>query len=116
MCDIFVSLLLRFWLCLIITGESFSTPALGTKCAGYYYVRVPAGGTATIRWQLSCDSEISQSQCLSAEGIDDVIEQRIAEADDFYDKVIFLNLFFDTFCLVYLVTFTLCLSQMVCVT
>ncbi|XP_064613242.1 uncharacterized protein LOC135477024 [Liolophura sinensis] len=78
------------WRCCLSTGsgESFSTPASGTKCAGYYHVTVPAGGTAIIRWQLSCDSETSQSECLSAEGIDSVIEQRIAEADDFYDKVI----------------------------
>jgi hypothetical protein len=62
--------------------EAVNPGRMGTKAAAHYILDVPAGGSKTIRLRLSgalLDDRFK--------GFDAIFDQRIADADEFYDRI-----------------------------
>ena len=64
-------------------ADTLDPDGVGTKCAAWYRLDVPAGATATVRVRLRPPSTTD-----AFAGFDDVMSRRAAEADEFYDGVI----------------------------
>ncbi|XP_052799816.1 uncharacterized protein LOC128231263 isoform X2 [Mya arenaria] len=60
----------------------------GTKCAGHYVLNLEPGQEVVIKVRLYQCLEAPQGDAFSEENFDDMFEQRILEADMFYDQVI----------------------------
>jgi Mannosylglycerate hydrolase MGH1-like glycoside hydrolase domain len=58
----------------------------GTKAAVDVALEVPAGGTATVRLRLTDEAD-AWCSAGAFDGFDELVEQRRAEADEFYDQV-----------------------------
>ncbi|BCX46458.1 glucosidase [Haloferula helveola] len=72
----------------IVHGEkkAVSPRRIGTKSAPHYKFKVPAGGSVTIRCRLH---ELTDDNGIAGlEGFEETFEQRIAESDDFYARII----------------------------
>ncbi len=54
----------------------------GTRAAAHYALRIPPGGTRTLRWRLVAEDPGSPG--MNAAALDAILERRIAEADAFY--------------------------------
>ena len=69
---------------LIVQGrhEAVNPEGLGTKCAAWYRLRIPAGESRVVRLQLFSQAETPKKPF--GPGFDDCFRQRIAEADVFY--------------------------------
>jgi hypothetical protein len=73
-----------FHRCLIAGETGAVNPAkAGTKAAAHYTLEVPAGGSATVRLRLSAD----KPQADAFADFETVFANRIAEADDFYQRI-----------------------------
>jgi hypothetical protein len=59
-------------------GDAVNAERTGTKAAAHFRMRVPAGGSATLSLRLAADGDVGA----------DPFDQRIAEADEFYDSLI----------------------------
>jgi hypothetical protein len=55
----------------------------GTKAAARYTLEVPAGGTATVRLRLAAGGGAT----VPGAAYDEIFRQRIADADEFYDRI-----------------------------
>ena len=68
----------------VVSGrkDSINPEHCGTKAAAYYEVEVPAGGHKQVRLRLS-----TKPQEDSFAGFNRIFEDRIADADDFYDRI-----------------------------
>lgn len=85
----------------LINGESgaVNPEDTGTKAAGLYRLQIPAGDQATIRLRLA-DKEIAckgakKSEATGSPAFDDfeaLFQQRVADADEFYDSIADSNL------------------------
>jgi hypothetical protein len=53
---------------------------VGTKAAAHYRLEIPAGGSGTVRLRLSPSTETFRD-------FDQIVKTRIAEADEFYDRI-----------------------------
>ena len=73
----------------VIAGEADAVnPAKeGTKAAAHYALEVPAGGSATVRLRLSAGTPPNSAPGDAFAGFDSVFAARIAEADDFYQRI-----------------------------
>ena len=73
----------------VIAGEADAVnPAKeGTKAAAHYALEVPAGGSATARLRLSAGTPPNSAPGDAFAGFDSVFAARIAEADDFYQRI-----------------------------
>ncbi|MCA2216489.1 MGH1-like glycoside hydrolase domain-containing protein [Jidongwangia harbinensis] len=58
----------------------------GTKAAADYPLRVPAGGSATVRVRLTDEPVTAGGDRAAAEAFDAVVARRRAEADEFYEQ------------------------------
>ena len=59
----------------------------GTKVAPYFELKVPSGGSKTVKMRLTSDDEKPTGNAFGA-SFDTIFEQRIEEADDFYAKIL----------------------------
>lgn len=66
------------------SANAVSAANVGTKVGAYYAIEIPAGGSATMRLRLSDSAE----KCEFTREFDRTFAQRIAEADEFYERVI----------------------------
>jgi hypothetical protein len=73
----------------VVTGSANSVnPAkVGTKAAAHYVLTVPAGGNTTVRLRLSAKPEGG-----AFAKFDEIFASRLAEADEFYDRITPKNL------------------------
>ncbi len=71
-------------------GDAINSASVGTKAAGYIAVQIPAGAEASLRLRL-CAADEAPAEPFN-EGFAQVFEQRLKEADAFYDRVIPPNL------------------------
>ena len=73
----------------VIAGEADAVnPAKeGTKAAAHYALEVPAGGSATVRLRLSAGTPPTSAPGDAFAGFASVFAARIAEADDFYQRI-----------------------------
>ena len=72
----------------VIAGkrDAVRTQPFGTKGAFVYSLRIPAGQSVVLRLRLQSESDAGSSPF--DESFDEVFQERIAEADDFYAQVI----------------------------
>ena len=63
-------------------GAAVNPAHVGTKAAAHYVLEVPAGGSKTIRLRLTPSPTVE-----AFKGFEDGFEQRIAEANEFYDRI-----------------------------
>jgi hypothetical protein len=69
----------------VVSGAATVNPELtGTKCAGWYRLTVPPGGTRVVRVRLRAPSAAPAF----GPGFDAVLDQRRLEADEFYAEVV----------------------------
>jgi hypothetical protein len=70
----------------VVNGEPCTNPAeVGTKAALHYrFTAIPPGGSAVLRLRLSDNAALAAP----LSGVDGMIDQRRAEADEFYDAVL----------------------------
>ena len=68
----------------IISGssEAVNPAKTGTKAAAHYVLDVPGGGSKTVRLRLAA----AQTKDAFG-GFDRIFKSRIADADDFYDRI-----------------------------
>src|SRR5262249_49817181 len=68
----------------LIEGErtAVNQGQMGSKAAAHYTINVPAGGTSTIRLRLTSGHLASPF-----DGFDALVEKRIAEAYEFYERI-----------------------------
>jgi len=68
----------------VIAGkkDAVNPAQAGTKCAAHYVLDVPAGGAKAIRLRLSAKPAAD-----SFKSFDTTLAQRLAEADEFYDRI-----------------------------
>ena len=59
----------------------------GTKVAPYFELKVPSGGSKTVKMRLTSEDEKPTRNAFGA-SFDKIFEQRIEEADDFYAKIL----------------------------
>jgi Mannosylglycerate hydrolase MGH1-like glycoside hydrolase domain len=64
-------------------GDAVNPEARGSKMAAHYHLEIPAGGQAVIRLRLTSADTVSAEPFI---GFDDIFEQRIREADEFYSS------------------------------
>jgi hypothetical protein len=64
-------------------GEAVNPAKIGTKAAAHYELDVPAGGSQTVRLRLTAAAVKN-----SFKGFEKVFETRIAEADEFYGRIV----------------------------
>jgi hypothetical protein len=69
----------------VIAGEAGAVnPAKnGTKAAAYYRIKVPAGGSEVVCLRLAANAAASPF----GEGFNQIFQQRLAEADEFYNRI-----------------------------
>ncbi|HET9655665.1 MAG TPA: glucosidase [Kineosporiaceae bacterium] len=74
----------------VVEGEqdAVNPDGSGTKAAAHYVLTIPAGGAAAVRLRLTDAPDGARGGSPFADQVDAVIEQRHAEADEFYDTVI----------------------------
>jgi len=58
----------------------------GTKVAPYFELKVPAGGSKTVKMRLTSEEEKPTGNPFGA-AFDEIFDQRIGEADDFYEAI-----------------------------
>ena len=63
-------------------GEAINPAKAGTKAAAHYLLDVPAGGSATVRLRLTAGKVNN-----AFGGFDKIFKRRIADADEFYDRI-----------------------------
>ena len=63
-------------------GEAINPVKAGTKAAAHYILDVPGGGSKTVRLRLSAAKAKN-----AFGGFDKVFKSRIADADEFYDRI-----------------------------
>ncbi len=63
-------------------GGAVNPAHVGTKAAAHYALEVPAGGTKTVRLRLTASQTVD-----AFKGFDAVFKKRIADADEFYDRI-----------------------------
>ncbi len=68
----------------VVSGrsEAVNPAKAGTKAAAHYALDVPGGGSTTIRLRLTA-ARIADA----FGGFDDIVTNRIADADEFYDRI-----------------------------
>ena len=67
-------------------AQTVNPDGTGTKAALYYVLRVPAGGSATVRLRLTLDGPADSCTVADLDtGFDEVMRARRAEADEFFD-------------------------------
>ena len=69
----------------VISGrsEAVNPAKVGTKAAAHYALDVPAGGSQTVRLRLAA----AQDQTMPSAGSTTIFKSRIADADEFYDRI-----------------------------
>jgi len=60
----------------------------GTKAAAHYILEIPAGGSQTIRLRLTKLDSKSPDALVAPDAFDRVVQERKADADEFYDRII----------------------------
>ena len=63
-------------------GQAINPAMTGTKAAAHYALDVPASGSSTIRLRLTADRPANPFG-----GFDAIIDQRLGEADEFYERI-----------------------------
>ncbi len=63
-------------------GEAVNPAKTGTKAAAHYALEVPGGGSQVVRLRLSAARADNAFR-----GFDDIVKSRIADADEFYDRI-----------------------------
>ena len=63
-------------------GDAVSAAKVGTKAAAHYVLDVPAGGSQTVRVRLAA-TRVAKA----FGGFDAIFKNRIADADEFYDRI-----------------------------
>src|SRR2546428_153249 len=63
-------------------GEAITPAKVGTKAAAHYVLDVPAGGSKTVRLRLAA---VRNDDAFG--GFDKIFKSRIADADEFYDRI-----------------------------
>ena len=63
-------------------GEAVNPAKVGTKAAAHYVLDVPAGGSRTVRLRLAAARTAD-----AFGGFEDIFNSRIADADEFYDRI-----------------------------
>ena len=73
----------------VVNGADTVNPAgRGTKAALHYRVRVPAGGSATIRVRLAATDDPEQTSPDLGDGFSEVVNARRAEADAYFAELV----------------------------
>ena len=73
-----------FHACIVSGRSEAANPAkLGTKAAAHYRLDVPAGGSQSVRLRLTPGTSADTGFV----GFDDIFNRRIADADEFYDRI-----------------------------
>ena len=64
----------------------------GTKSAAHFHLTIPAGESVTLKMRIVSDTDFqqfdSERQAICGDDFDDIFEQRIQEADEFYKQVL----------------------------
>jgi hypothetical protein len=64
----------------------------GTKSAAHFHLTIPAGESVTLKMRIVSDTDFQQfdsdRQSICGDDFDDIFEQRIQEADEFYKQVL----------------------------
>jgi hypothetical protein len=63
-------------------GEAVNPAKTGTKAAAHYVLDVPGGGSKTVRLRL-----VAANTKVPFDGFEQIIESRIADADEFYERI-----------------------------
>ena len=63
-------------------GEAVNPAKAGTKAAAHYVLDVPGGGSQTVRLRLAATRVAD-----AFGGFEDIFKSRIADADEFYDRI-----------------------------
>ena len=68
----------------IVSGrkDAVNPGKVGTKAAAHYLLDVPAGGSQTVRLRLAASKPVN-----AFGGFDEIFRSRIADADEFYDRI-----------------------------
>jgi hypothetical protein len=64
-------------------GAAVNPAKTGTKAAARYVLDVPAGGSSVVRLRLSANSAVEPF----GESFDEIFAKRLAETDEFYDRI-----------------------------
>ncbi len=73
-----------FHACIVSGRSEAANPAkVGTKAAAHYQLNVPAGGSQSVRLRLTP----GKSADAGFVGFEDIFDRRIADADEFYDRI-----------------------------
>ena len=72
-------------------GEAVNPAKVGTKAAAHYVLDVPAGGSKTVRLRLAAAAETkplgTSKSVMPSAGSRGSFKSRIADADEFYDRI-----------------------------
>ena len=73
----------------VVSGnsEAVNPAQTGTKAAARYLLDVPAGGSAVVRLRLSGSSADAAPAALFGEDFDATVAARLADADEFYNRI-----------------------------
>src|SRR5262249_47225125 len=67
--------------------DSVNPAMTGTKAAAYYQLQVPSGGSQTLRLRLVEGHSKIPDNLIEPASFDRVFQERIADADEFFDRI-----------------------------